>query len=499
MDHKPQASGAGGPPASPDEVFIFPVSYSQKGLWLMSRFEPRSAAYNIATALRLTGALKVDVLERSLNEIVRRHESLRTTFAMIEERLVQVVHPSQTLRIETEDLAHLPEAERAERVGQLATAHAQEPFDLSRCPLIRLKLLRLAGDEHVLLLSIHHIIGDGWSTGVFVGEMATLYKAYSAGLPSPLAELPIQYADFALWQEEWLSGAMLESHLSYWRQQLEGAPPVLELPADRPRPAVESFKGAVHPLVLSARLTKMLKELSHQEGATLFMTLLAAFQTLLYRYTGQQDIVVGSAIANRDRAETEQLIGFFVNTLALRTKLAGNPRFTELLKNVREMTLGAYAHQNAPFELLVEALQPKRDLSRSPVFQVMFILQNALTSVLELADVTLKTLNVDNKTAKFDLTLWMQEEAGGYLSGVLEYNTDLFDASTVARIADHLVVLLGAVAESPGQHIDALPLLTPGERALTLEGWNATAGRYRREACLHELFEEQAARTPEAV
>ncbi|HZT57847.1 MAG TPA: condensation domain-containing protein, partial [Pyrinomonadaceae bacterium] len=375
LDITRQEGGREEPLPADEELFIFPVSYAQKGLWLMSRFEPLSAAYNIPAAFRLTGALDVDVLERSLNEIVRRHEALRTTFEMIEERAVQIVHPSQTLRVESAELGHLPERERAERVAQLAKEHARAPFDLSRWPLIRVKLLRLAEDEHVLLLSMHHIIGDGWSTGVFVREMAAIYKAFSAGRPSPLPELPLQYADFAIWQEEWLTGDVLQSHLDYWRGQLAGAALVLELPTDRPRPAVESFRGARYCFRLPEELTASLQKLSRKEGATLFMTLLAGFQTLLYRYTGQKDIVVGSPIANRNRAETEDLIGFFVNTLALRTQIEGNPRFSELLKKVREMTLGAYAHQDMPFERLVEELQPRRDLSRSPIFQVMFILQ----------------------------------------------------------------------------------------------------------------------------
>ena len=482
-----------------DGGYIFPVSYAQKGLWLMSRFEPLSTAYNIPAALRLTGALKVDVLERSLNEIVRRHESLRTSFEMIEERLVQVIHPMQSLRIECVELGSLPAAERAARVERLAKEHAQKPFDLSRWPLIRVKLLRLAEDEHVLLLSMHHIIGDGWSTGVFIKEMATLYRSYSARQPSPLAELSLQYADFALWQEEWLSGEVLENHLSYWRQQLAGAPPVLELPADRPRPAIESFRGARHSFRLSKNLTSMLNELSRRNSATLFMTLLAGFQTLLYRYTGQEDIVVGSAIANRNRVETEQLIGFFVNTLALRTKLEGNPRFNELLKTVREMTLGAYMHQDLPFERLVEELQPKRDLSRSPIFQVMFILQNAPTSALELSGVTLSNLEVDDKTAKFDLMLSMQEEGEGYLSGVLEYNTDLFDASTISRIANHFAELLKSIVEDPQQRIDELSLLTSGEREQLIYSWNETAEGYPQQQCLHQLIDAQAARTPSAI
>ena len=499
LDHKLQAGVEDEPLTSTEGVFIFPVSYAQKGLWLTSRFDADSAAYNIPGAFGLTGALNVDVLERSLNEIVRRHEALRTTFAMIEERLVQVVYPERYLQIETLELEHLPTGERDERVRQLAIEHAQQPFDLSEWPLIRVKLVRLAADEHVLLLSMHHIIGDGWSTSVFISEMAAIYQAFSAGQPSPLPELPLQYADFALWQEEWLSGEVLESHLSYWREQLAGAPPVLELPTDYPRPAVESFKGARHAFRLPKHLSSALKELSGKEGATLFMTLLGAFQTLLYRYTGQPDIVVGSPIANRNRAETEQLIGFFVNALVLRTKLAGNPRFTDLLKSVREMTLGAFTHQDLPFERLVEELQPKRDLSRSPIFQVMFILQNAPTSALELAGLTLSTLDVDNETAKFDLLLAMQEDAEESLSGAFEYNSDLFDASTIQRLAKHFESLLEAIVHTPQQRIDLLPLLSSAEREQVLEVWNSTDVSYEQEICFHQLFEQQVERTPDTV
>ncbi|HEX5883039.1 MAG TPA: condensation domain-containing protein, partial [Pyrinomonadaceae bacterium] len=440
----------------------------------MSRFEPLSAAYNIPAAFRLTGMLETDVLERSLNEIVRRHEALRTTFAMIEERLVQVVYPGQSLQIPIVDLTDVPEAERADRVAQLATEHGQEPFDLSQWPLLRVKLLRLAETEHVLLLSMHHIIGDGWSTGVFVREMAAIYRAFSAGESSPLPELTLQHADFAVWQEEWLSGEILDDNLAYWRRQLAGAPPVLELPLDLPRPSVGSFQGARFQFALPSRLSARLKDLSRKEGATLFMTLLAAFQTLLYRYTGQDDIVVGSPIANRNRTETEQLIGFFVNTLVMRTKLAGNPRFSDLLQEVREMTLGAYQHQDLPFEKLVEELQPKRDVSRSPIFQVMFILQNAPTAALELAGVTLSTIDVDNKTAKFDLLLSLHEESDE-IGGVFEYNTDLFEGRTIAWLAEHFEVLLAGVVNNPQEHVDDLPLLTASEHRQTVLEWNDSA------------------------
>ena len=465
----------------------------------MSRFEPRSAAYNIATAFRLTGTLDVDVLERCLNEIVRRHEVLRTTTAMIEERLVQIVYPSYSLTIALVELGHLPEHERALRVTQLATEHAQEPFDLSRLPLIRVKLLGLTPRQNVLLLSMHHIIADGWSVGVFVHELATLYRSFSAGQSSPLTELSLQYADYAIWQEEWLKGEVLETQLSYWRRQLAGMPAVLELPSDRSRPAVESFKGETYSVALSTNLTTMLKALSRKEDTTLFMTLLAAFQTLLYRYTGQPDLVVGSPIANRNHAEVEQLIGFFVNTLVLRTDLSGNPRFTELLRRVREMTLAAYEHQDMPFERLVEELQPERDLGRSPLFQVMFILQNTPAAELELGGLSLSRMEVDNRTAKFDLTLSMREEPGGGLSGSFEYNTDLFDASSIRRLADHFEVILQAIVAEPQQRIEDLPLMTSLEREQVVLKWNRTEENYRQDQCLDQLFEEQVARAPEAV
>ncbi len=486
-------------PLSSEGIFIFPVSYAQKALWLMSRFEPLSAAYNIATAFRLTGTLDVDVLERCLNEIVRRHEVLRTTIAMIEERLVQIVYPSHSLRIASVELGHLHEHERALRVTQLATEHAQEPFDLSRLPLIRVKLLRLTPSEYVLLLSMHHIIADGWSVGVFVRELATLYRSFSAGQSSPLSELSLQYADYAIWQEEWLKGEVLETQLSYWRRQLAGMPAVLELPSDRSRPAVESFKGETYSVALSTNLTTKLKALSRREDTTLFMTLLAAFQTLLYRYTGQPDVVVGSPIANRNQAEIEQLIGFFVNTLVMRTDLSGNPRFNELMQRVREMTLAAYEHQDMPFERLVEELQPERDLSRSPLFQVMFILQNTPGAELELGGLSLSRMEVDNRTAKFDLTLSMLEEAGGGLSGSLEYNTDLFDASSIWRLADHFEVILSAIVAEPQQRIEDLPLMSSLEREQVVVKWNRTAESYGQDQCFDQLFDEQVARTPEAV
>ncbi|MHC5727294.1 MAG: non-ribosomal peptide synthetase, partial [Nostoc sp.] len=382
-------------------------------------------------------------------------------------------------------------------VRHLAGFEAQQPFDLNSDLLLRVKLLRLNELEHILLLTMHHIASDGWSVGVLVREVATLYQTYCDQQPLTLAELPIQYVDFAAWQRQWLQAEVLQSQISYWKKQLEGAPAILELPTDHPRPAVITFQGASYSFNLSFELSQALNKFSQQQGSTLFMTLLAAFQTLLWRYTGNEDIVVGSPIANRNRQEIEGLIGFFVNTLVLRTNLAGNLTFSELLTRVREVALGAYAHQDLPFEQLVEQLQPQRDLSYTPLFQVMFVLQNAPMSALELPGLTLSLLESESHTAKFDLTLYMTETAEG-LVGTLEYNSDLFESNTISRMAGHLQTLLSGIVTNPQQHLKDLPLLTQVEQALLAE-WNHTQVEYPQEKCIHQLFEAQVERTPDAV
>ena len=349
-----------------------PLSFAQQRLWFLDQYEPNSSVYNIPSALRLKGSLDIAALEQSLNEIVRRHESLRTTFAAVDGEPLQLIAPALRMSVPITDLTHHSASDREHEAQRLATEQAREPFDLSQGPLLRVLLLCLGQDDHVLVLSMHHIVSDGWSRGVFYHELSMLYQAYTQGNPSPLSELPIQYADFAVWQRQWLQGEVLEDQLSYWKKQLAGAPALLQLPTDRPRPAVQSYRGAVQSIELSQELTQGLQALSARQGVTLFMTLLAVFQTLLYRYTGQNDIVVGSPIANRNRAEIEGLIGFFVNTLVLRTDLSGNPTFKELLTRVRETALGAYTHQDLPFEKLVEELHPQRSLSRSPLVQVLF-------------------------------------------------------------------------------------------------------------------------------
>jgi amino acid adenylation domain-containing protein len=475
-----------------------PLSFAQQRLWFIDQLMPGSSAYNMAAAVRLKGPLDISTLEQSLNEIIRRHEALRTTFSMVDGQPVQVIAPAAPRRWPIVELTEIAESEREAAAARLAAEEARHPFDLVRGPLLRATWLRLGQLDHVALLIMHHIISDGWSIGVFIKEMAALYQAYSAGQPSPLPELPIQYADFAQWQRAWLEGEVLEAQLDYWKQQLAGAPPLLELPTDRPRPAVQTFRGAAQSLALPTSLTESLKALSQRESVTLFMTLLAAFQVWLHRYTSQDDIVVGTPIANRNRAEIERVIGFFVNTLALRSDLSGNPSFRELLSRVREVALGAYAHQDLPFEKLVEELQPERDLSHTPLFQVMLVLQNAATEILELPGLTLSLVETESETVQFDVLLSLAEGPEG-LAGWLAYNTDLFEATTITRMLGHLQTMLEGIVANPDQRLSDLPLLTEAERQRLLVQGNAGPADYLPPPCLHERFEAQAQRRPDAV
>ena len=411
-----------------------PLSFAQQRLWFLDQLEPGSTVYNVPGALRIKGPLDVEVLERCFNEIVRRHEALRTTFSIVEEEPVQVIAASANVSLPVIDISHFSETEREEEARRLALEEANKPFDLRQGPLFRTALIRLGENDHVLLLTLHHIVSDGWSMGVLYRELSALYQAFANEEPSPLADLPIQYADFAAWQREWLQGEVLETQLSYWKKQLDGVPAVLNLPTDRPRPARQSYRGARQSIELSSELTQGLKALSRKEGVTLYMTLLAAFQILLHRYTGQDDIVVGSPIANRNRIEIEGLIGFFVNTLVLRTDHSGNPTFRELLRRVRETALEAYAHQDLPFEKLVEELRPDRDLSRSPLFQAMFVFQNAPAGELNFKGLNVSPMRMAGETTKFDLTLSVHEGAPG-LRAALQYSTDLFDEATITRIS----------------------------------------------------------------
>ncbi|MDF5727929.1 MAG: amino acid adenylation domain-containing protein [Rhizonema sp. PD38] len=474
-----------------------PLSFAQRRLWFLDQLQPNSFVYNLPSAVHLKGWLNVSVFSQSLNEIVQRHEMLRTTFTTVVGQLVQAIAPTLTFTFPVVNLQELSELERETEVQRLTVAEAQRPFNLTQGPLLRATLLQLDEAEYIVLLTIHHIVSDGWSIGLFIQELAAVYEAFFAGKPSPLPELSIQYADFAVWQQQWLTGEVLEAQLNYWKQQLAGAPPLLELPTDRPRPPVETFQGSSLFFQINPNLTEKLNVLSQNSGATLFMTLQAAFAILLSHYSGQEDILIGSPVANRNRREIEALIGFFVNTLVLRTNCKGNPTFKELLNHVREMALGAYAHQDLPFEMLVEELQPQRSLSHTPLFQVMFVLQNTPMSALELPGLILSPLLNESRTAKYDLTLSMTETAQG-LVGNLEYNTDLFDPSTISRMAGHLQTLLCGIVANPQQRLSELPLLTQAEKMLQAE-WNDTLVDYPQDKCIHDLFEEQVARTPDAV
>ncbi|MBD2609665.1 AMP-binding protein, partial [Scytonema hofmannii FACHB-248] len=482
-----------------------PLSFAQQRLWFLAQLEPDSPFYNIPAAVRLQGQLNVEALQQSFNEIISRHEALRTNFQTREGQAVAVISKEKPLTLSIFDISELPTNQQEAEIKQQAAQEAQQPFDISSDHLLRVKLLRLGEQEHIILLTMHHIVSDGWSIGVLVQELAKLYQAFSNGQPSlqdatrtPLAELPIQYVDFAVWQRQWLQGEILETQISYWLKHLENAPKVLELPTDHPRPTIQTFRGANYSFNLSPELSAALNKLSQQQGSTLFMTLLAGFQTLLWRYTGSEDIVIGSPIANRNRREIEGLIGFFVNTVVLRTNLAGNPRFEELLKRVREVALGAYAHQDLPFELLIEQLQPQRDLSHTPLFQVMFVLQNAPISVLELPGLTLTPLESDSNTAKFDLILYVTETESG-LVGSFEYNTDLFERNTICRMVGHLQTLLEEIVANPQQRLSELPLLTKSEQHQLLREWNNTEVEYSQQLCIHQLFEAQVEKTPDAI
>ena len=475
-----------------------PLSFAQQRLWFLYQFEPNSTLYNIPFAATLRGDLDVAVLERTLTEVVRRHESLRTSFADIGEQPVQVIRPAEPVTLPVLELGGLQPEGREAEVKRLLNEEARLPFNLTSDALLRVRLLRLAADEHVVLLTMHHIISDGWSTGVLMQEVARLYDAFARGGASPLAELPIQYADYAAWQRRWLQGEALARQLGYWKQRLGGELPAMQLPTDRPRPAEQTFKGATQTLQLSYSLTADLHELCRRQNVTPFMPLLAAFKTLLFRYTGQDDVIVGTPIANRHHVEIEGLIGFFVNTLVLRTSLSGDPEFSELLARVRRQALEAYAHQDLPFETLVEELRPRRELDRTPLFQVMMVLQNAALQPLELPGLVLTPLNSDARTAKYDLTLDMGENANG-LAATIEYNTDLFDDATIARMLRHFETLLRSVVGDPTQRVSSAPLLTAPERHTLLHEWNAAPADYAPQTTLHEWFEAQARRRPEAV
>ncbi len=473
-----------------------PLSFSQQRLWFLDQLTPANASYHIPSALRLSGPLNLAGLKQAFSEIIRRHEVLRTTFVTVDGQPVQVVGPAFEPPLPTIDLQGLNHTDQQSCTLNLATQHVMAPFDLSHGPLLRTTLLRITEREHVLLAAMHHIISDAWSLDVLISELAALYEAFSRGQSSPLPELTIQYADFAHWQRDWLDGARLEEKLKYWKEQLAEAP-LLALPTDRPRPSVQTFDGARCIRVFSESLGPALKELGRQTGATLFMTMLAGFHTLLHRYAQQARILTGIPVANRT-AETESLIGFFVNTLVLSSDFADDPSFVTHLERLRQRALGAYTHQDLPFELLVDELKLARDLSYNPLFQVMFIWDDAEPSKLELAGLEIGGVTTENLTAPFDLTV-TAGEIEGQLRCAMQYNTALFDETSISRMLGHYEELLRSVVEAPQQRVSRLSLLSDGERRQLLREWNETAVDYETEVTLVELFERQVERDPAAI
>ena len=476
----------------------YPLSFAQQRLWFLAQLEPDGAAYHVSQAVRIRGCLSIVALQRTLDAIVARHEALRTTIVAVDGNPMQVVQEQRTVPLDVRELCGLDEGERETVLACQLTREAQRRFNLAADVMLRATLFHLEPEEYVLFLVMHHIASDGWSMGVLMRELGALYRAFATGEAPTLSPLPMQYADYAIWQQQWLQGEVLATQIAYWTQQLSGAPAVLELPTDFPRPAVQTSRGRRHTLTISAAVTEALKALSCREGATLFMTLLAAWQVLLYRYTGQADISIGTPIAGRIRTEMEPLIGFFVNTLVLRTDLTGDPTFRELLRRVREVAMGAYAHQELPFEKLVEALQPEQNLSHAPLFQVMFAFQNVPRQTLELPGLVLTPLEVEHATAQFDMSLSLWEADDG-LAGSLEYNTDLFAAETMRRLIGHFSTLLAGIVGDSNQRLSTLPLITAAEQHQMLVTWNATQAAPTSVSSLPGLLDGQAARTPTAV
>jgi amino acid adenylation domain-containing protein len=480
-----------------EQVYIFPTSFAEQRLWFLHQLAPDNPVYNLHSATRLTYKPDLVTLRDALNEIVRRHESLRTTFKAVNGEPVQVVAASLNLALPVLDLRELPEAEREEEALRIAAEEARRPFDLEDGPLLRVSLLRLGENDYIFLLTIHHIVCDFWSMDVFVRELALIYEAFCARQPSPLRDLPIQYADFAEWEWQWLEEDEGKSSLDYWKKQLAELP-MLRMPTDWPRPAVQSFRGSVYSFWIPTKICNALRDLSQKEGVTLFMTLLAAFQTLLHRYTGQDDVAVGTPVANRHRSELEGLIGFFVNTLVLRTDLSGNPTFRELIARVQRMAFDAYEHQRVPFEKLVRVLRPERDTGHNPLFQVHFQLLSDMGSSEEPGPIDGTDLGVEREAAIFDLALDIWEYEDG-LEGVLEYSTDLFSGASIARMVKHFQTLLKGVVKDPDQSLSDLPLLTTPERQKIVKDWNDTLAPYPNGRCLHELFESRVEQTPDAI
>ncbi|MGL5132597.1 MAG: condensation domain-containing protein, partial [Planktothrix sp.] len=469
----------------------------------IDQFIPGQYFYNVPTALKLKGNLNLAALEQTLEQIVCRHETLRTNFKMIEGEVMQMILPNLTLPLTVINLEKFPTEQRENEAIKRLVTECERPFNLSSEPLLRVVLFRLNETQHILLINFHHIICDDWSIGLFIRELKTLYTAFVSSNPSiSLPELPLQYADFSEWQRQWLEGEILEKQLRYWRKQLQDISK-LNLPTDRGLPLFPSYQGSTQYLELSPDFMEALEQFSQREGATLFMTLIATFQTLLYRYTHQTDIVIGSPIANRNRSEIENLIGFFVNTLVLRTDFSDNPTFKEILGRVKEVTLGAYSHQDLPFEKLVEELKPERNLAQNPLFQVVFGYENSPMTALDLPDLTVSSLNYELKTTRFDLEFHLWKCSEGFRSlwggdrwqysqgirGVVVYNTDLFDADTVNRMIEHFKILLNQIINNPNEKVDNLSILTQAEQDQLLQEWNSTKTDYPQDLCIHQIFE----------
>lgn len=434
---------------------LLPLSFSQQRLWYLDQLEPGNPAFNICQSMRLIGLLNVPALEQSFQEVVYRHEILRTTFTVVDGQPLQVINPTTVFKLKLLNLQELSPSQKQTEVSRIANEEIKFTFDLTKDSLLRVNLVQLEAREYALFVSMHHIIADGWSIDVLIREITTLYEAFSRGYSSPLPELPIQYADFAIWQRRWLQGQELDTQIRYWQQQLANSIPELNLPFDHPRPAIQTYKGEQQSFVIPKAVSDKLKTLNNKEGITLFMTLVAAFNILLHWYTNQEDIVIGTDIANRNQIETKELIGFFVNQIVLRTNLSGNPKFIEILQQVKKTSLEAYAHQYVPFDKLVEVLNPKRNLSHTPLFNVKLVLENTQNPTLEFSGLTITPLAVGKKSSQFDLLLELSETNRG-LCGSWVYSTDLFETSTIARMSTNFQALLTKIATYPETHLSEL-------------------------------------------
>ena len=499
-----------------NEVDEVPLSFSQERQWFFEQLNPNSCAYNIHRSVKLTGKLNILALEKALQTIVERHETLRTIFIAKNGIPITQILDNVIFKLTTIDLQKNDDNEKEELLNKYFNQELKKPFNLTKDLMFRANLYCLSDREYILLISLHHIVGDGWSLGVLNKEISQLYNAYCENQPSPLPDLPLQYGDYSLWQKDYFNQQKLEELLSYWRDQFQGEIPVLNLPTDNPRPSIESFNGAKYPVVISNELTTKLKQLARKLNITLFTVLLTTFKILLYRYTGDTKIIICSPIASRNYLEIENLIGFFVNTLALKTDLSNNQTFAELLTKVKTTTQKAYIHQELPYEKLIEALNIQRDLSRSPVTPIVFSFQNVPDKPLNLQGLNISSYgihkdrkkdnlslnsflnNPDNGISRCDLALFLREE-DGEIGGVLEYNTDLFNQDTIARFIEHLRMLLESIVDNPQEKISRLNILTSQEKQQILIDWNNTKVDYPKEKCIHQLFEEQVVKTPEHV